>query len=550
MRFHKLIQSRLLWLIFLGVLITTFVGWGVATNQGDTQQTERLKRTVATVDGEDISFLRLDVTRRLIANQARQSIPEEQLTEMALNHLAMVAYAEKAGLKVPTEMARQQFAAIFAGEDGKIDEAALENFRQGLRGSFLTETDYIRFIQEGITLENLQRMIASYVLVPGFDVDRWATSQTDSYTVEFAALTPEILENEVEVSEEQLQSFFAENQARFQIPEKRKVNYLIVNPEDFTDQVPEITSEAALDYYMQRPELYVRSVVKPATEEGGTGSSVQEPIPFDEVKDQIIENLRKEQARKLAEETAMSYAVRMTPRRGRPGKSLESIREESGVALLSPPPFSMREPVEGLANSFGFKQAVFKLDESDLGKRGGPVEAGNGFALMELVEIIPSRPAALEEVRADVESAARDFYTREAVKVKAGEVVESIRSQVADGTSFEEALKSYSLNMVSPPPFELRNLNPNQPMLPPELLESVSSAVPGEVLGPVESRFGVSFVARLVDRSPNPEQAAELSPQVRNMLSAQLHFPEVFARFRKLSIEPMIQRVEPGAGQE
>lgn len=544
MRFHKLIQSKLLWLIFLGILITTFVGWGVTNKAGSNPQAERLNRTVAKVDGHDISFLRLDATRRLIANQSRQQIPEEQLTDMALNHLAMVSYAEKAGLGVPEELARQQFASMFVGEDGTIDETALDNFRQGIRGSYLTETDYIRFIQEGIILQNLQRMLASYILVPEFDVDLWASSQTDSYTVQFAALGPDILEEDVEVSEEQLNTFFEENRARFQLPEKRIVRFLAISQDDFMDQVGEISNSEALDTYMESPELYVRSVTQPAEEEGGEETTVQEAIPFDEVKEQITTTLLTEKARKLAEETAMSYAVRMTPRRGRPGKDLESLAEEAGVEVQTTEAFSMRDPIAGIPDAAAFKETAFKLDESELGKRGGPVEAGETFVVMELVEVIPPRLADLDDVKENVEASAQAYYTREAVKDKAADVVESIRSDVEAGTSFEEALTTFNLNPVSPPAFELRNMDPNRPTLPPELLQEVTSAEVGDVLGPTDSRFGISFVSSLLSRTPNPEEAAELTPDVRNMLSSQLHFPEIYARFNELKIEPLIKKVE------
>ena len=544
MRFHKLIQSRLLWMVFLGILICSFVLWGLAGKSNSNPAIERLKRTLATIDGQDVSFLRVDTTRKMLENQARQRIPEEQLTEMALNHLAQVAYAEKIGLGAPVELASQQFFLGFAGEDGTINQEFVQQFRESLRGGPLTETDYIRFTQEEITLRNLARMLNSYVLVPGFDVDRWAGIRTDSYTVQFAALTPEILKKEVGVSDEQLQTFFAENIDRFQMPEERIVRFLSVNVADFADKVAEVTNSDALDSYMANPELYVRSVTKPAEAEGGEETTVQEPIPFDEVKEQITQTLQQERASKLAEETAMSYAVRMTPRRGKPGKSLETIAEEDGGKIQITEAFSLRDPIASLPNSSAFKKVVFKLDMTDLGKRGGPVGAGDQFVVMELVEIIPPRAPQFGEVADAVKTAAQAFYTREAVNAKGEELVASIREAVAGGANFEDELKKAELNVVNPPPFEMQKLDPQRPMLPPELLSAVTAAKTGEVVGPVDSRFGVTFVGYLAGRSPNPEAAAELAPEIRQMLSSQLHFPEVYERFRETEIEPLIIKVE------
>ncbi len=544
MRFHKLIQSRLLWLIFLGILICSFVLWGLASNTSKNPAIERLKRTVATVDGEDVSFLRMDITRRMLETQARQRLPEEMLNDMALNHLAQVAYAEKIGLGAPEDLARQQFFLGFAGEDGTVNQEFVQQFRESLRGGPLTEGDYIRFTQEELTLRNLARMLSSYVLVPGFDVDRWAGVRTDSYTVQYAALTQDILEEEVEVSDEQLNTFFAENIDRFQLPEKRIVRFLAVDVVDFTDKVPEVSNSDALDYYMERPEVYVRSVTQPAKEEGGEETTVQEPIPYDEVKAEITETLKLERARKLAEDTAMSYAVYMIPRGGRSGKSLETIAAEADKEVQTTEAFAISDPIEALPNASAFKQAVFKLDMTDLGKRGGPVEAGNQFVVMELVEIIPPRAPQLDEVADRVKSVARAYYTREAVNAKGEELVAGIREAVAAGANFEEELKKAGLTAVNPPPFDMQTMNPQQPTMPTELVSEVTSAKAGDVVGPIDSRFGVSFIGYVAGRTPNPEAAAELAPQVRQMLSTQLHFPEVYESFRKTQIEPLIIKAD------
>lgn len=545
MRFHKLIQSKLLWLLFLGILITTFVGWGVASNAGNSQNLARLEEPVAKVDGKNISFLRFDTTRRLLMNQSQQEIPAAQLEDLTLTHLAMVDYAGKIGIEVTEDFARQRFALMFADETGTIDQAALGNFRENMRGNHLTEKDYIRFIQEDLIIQNLQRMLASYVLVPGFDVDRWAGSQTDSYTVQYAVLTPEILSEEVEVSDEQLQSYFAENQARFQLPEERIARFVVVKTDAYLDQIEAVTDEAALAYFQSRPELYVKSVKVPATEEGGEESTVQQPIPFEEVKAEIVETLRFERAAKLAEDTAMGFAVQMTPRRGRPGKSLQAVADAASLQVQTTEAFSQWAPLTSLADSAAFKQAVFKLEMTEYGKIGGPVTAGDDYVVMELAEIIPPRLPELTEVEDRVRAAAKSVLTREALQVKAAEVVAAIRSEMTPESDFAAVVAKYELNAVSPPPFELRNLNPNRPMLPTELIKEIGSAKAGDVVGPVDTQFGALFVGYLAARSPNPEAAAELSPEVRNMLSSQLHFPELFNRFREMKIEPLIEKIKP-----
>ncbi|MDA3874104.1 MAG: peptidyl-prolyl cis-trans isomerase [Kiritimatiellae bacterium] len=550
MRFHKLIQSRLLWLVFLGVLVFSFVGWGVATSSSNEQSLARLEQPVGTVAGEDITFLRFDTTRRMLSNQSRQQISAEALEDMTFTHLAMVAYAEKMGIEIPEAFAKQQFARLFLTESGEIDEESLANFRQSLRGGHITEGDYIRFIREELVLQELQRSLAASVLLPGFDVDRWASTQTDSFTLEYAAIGADVLSEEIEVTDEQVEAFFTENRERFQLPEERSIRYISVNTDAFTDQVPPISGEQALAHYQSEPETYVRSVEQPAESEEAEPVTVQEPIPFEEVKADIQTTLHTEKLRNLAEETAMSYAVKMIPRRGRSGMSMEDLAKSESLTIQTAGPFSRWAPVPELPNASALKEEVFKLEMEPPGNLGGPIEAGDAFIVFELVEIRPPRLPELDEVRDRVKNAATQYHTRQAISDKSSEIGEAVRAAMTGETTFTEAAQPLGLNVVTPPAFEMRNLNPNRPMIPPELVREVSSKLPGEVIGPVETRFGGWMIGYLADRTPNPEQAAELTPQLKQMLRSQLHFPEIFARFRELKIEPLIQKREPEASED
>ncbi|MEX2607398.1 MAG: SurA N-terminal domain-containing protein [Kiritimatiellia bacterium] len=544
MRFHKLIQSRLLWLVFLGVLVFSFVGWGVATS-GNDQMTARLDQSVGKVAGKDVTFLRFDTTRRMLANQAGQQITADALDDMTFTHLAMVAYTEKMGIEIPESFAKQQFAQLFLTESGELDEESLANFRQSLRGGRITENDYIRFIREELLLRELQRSLASSVLLPGFDVDRWAGSQTDSFTLEYAAIGPDVLDGDIEVTDGQVEAFFAENRERFQLPEERSIRFLSVDIASFSDQVLPITKEQALAHYQSEPETYVRSVEQPAESEEEETVTVQEPVPFEDVKADIQKSLHEVKVRNLAEETAMSYAVKLIPRRGRSGMSMEDLAETESLTLQSAGPFSRWAPVPDLPEASALKEEVFKLELEAPGNLGGPIEAGDAFIVLELVEIIPPRLPELDEVRDRVKNAAIQHHTRLAISEKADDIGEAVRAAMTGETSFTEAAKPLGLNVVTPPAFELRNLNPNRPMIPPELVEKASSTLPGDVIGPVETRFGGWMIGYLADRTPNPEQAAELTPQLKQMLQSQLHFPEIFARFRELKIQPLIQKREP-----
>jgi hypothetical protein len=539
MRFHKLIQSKVVWIIFLSIIVVSFVALQVASDSTPDPAAARLKQPVARINGKEVSFLELDITRRLIGLQTRNRMNPEMLDDLALNHLAMVEYAQSLGISVETEFAASQFALNFTNEEGELDESALNRFRQNIRGTQISEPDYIEFIRQQIVVDQLRNVLAGSILVPEFEVDRWASLQTDEFVLAYSPLGPEILTGEIEVSDEEVEAFFEENSERFMLPEERIVRYITVTTDSFADQIDPPTQEEAREAYLSEPEAYLRTVE--SQDEDGTESTQTEPIPFEEVRDQILAELTAERALEAAESAAMSLAIRMTPRRGRSAEAFDAVAEDAGLEITTTEPFSQRTPLEGAANTRPFKQAAFELDFSEFGQRAGPVQVGEEFVIMELVEVLPPRIPSLEEVAERVTQAAIQQKRREALTTQVDVVAENIRKAVNEGRSFEEAAREQELNVLTSDPVSLMTLDPRTSMIPNALIRELPAHQAGDVIGPVQSQFGGFFLASVLERSPRPEAKEEARAETRQMLTSQVHFQGMFNRFQEEVIQPMIE---------
>lgn len=542
-RFHKLIQSKLVWILFIGIIVISFVALQVASDSARDPVAARLEMPVARIDGKEVSFLKLDVTRRLIGLQNQQRMDPDLLHDVALNHLAMVAYAQSMGIEVDREFAARQFALNFTNENGELDEAALNRFRQSIRGTQISESDYIAFIQEQLIVDQLRRAMAGAVLVPDFDAERWAEIQTDEFVVEYAPMGPDLLSGTVEATPEQTAAFFAENQERFRLPEERIVRYVTLSSASLADEITAPTLDEAQARYNASPESYVREVEVPAEAEGEEPTTKREPIPFDEVQERIQEEMTTERLTEAARSRATNLAIRMTPRRGRPAESFEAVVEEAGLEILTTPAFSRRSPLEGPASSPAFQQQAFDLDQTEFGERGGPVQVGSDFILMELVEVIPPRIPELSEVQERVQAAASRQEQMNALETRVEEVAEEIRNAVADGQSFAEAAKEKGLNPLTSDPISLMALDPRRSMFPMELVQELPAHKQGEIIGPVPTRFGGFFLASVLERTSQPVAKEESLEQTQQMLASQLHFQGMFSRFQEQIIQPMIEEL-------
>ncbi len=107
-KFHRLIQSKILWLLFLVIIVFSFVIWG--TQMPTTE--DRAANDAGKLNGEAIAFDQFQEARFhtylsvvLMSGRQINITPEvdEQLTDMAWQRIASLQEAEKLGLTTSDE---------------------------------------------------------------------------------------------------------------------------------------------------------------------------------------------------------------------------------------------------------------------------------------------------------------------------------------------------------------------------------------------------------------------------------------------------------------
>lgn len=543
MRFHKLIQSRLMWLIFLGVVVFSFVFMDYLGANSSTSVAAQLRQPVARISGEPLRFLEFDIARRQLEQNLPPQADRTQIDDLVFSRFARLEQARQLGILVPRAAAESDLRQTLA-QDAANDPDFMNRFRLYLRNQGITEAQLVDFIQQELTLQELQRVLASFAMIAPFDAERWAAFQTDQFALAVLELSGTHLPEPEAPAPEILQAYFDENAADFEIPEQRSIRYLSLDLAAFERPEDTLTGEQARERYDANPSNYDRQTPV-MTEEGGFELK-REPRTFEQVKDEIIRNHRTAQARSRANDEAMGLSVRLTPRRGRPAPEMTDLAAEMNLDVTETTPFGRTDSLPGLPGASALVRAAFDLDLSPVGRTSQPIVSGGKVHVIQLTAIQPPRIPALDEVRDAVTAQWTAEQKQQQLLAFAQSTRETLQAALQEGKTIAQAAEGLEgVELTDPPPFQLKDLSAAMPSVPFSLLEELTAHTTGDLFGPVEDpRTGSVHLAYVLSREPRPEDAAEMVPELRDQLATQLQFQGFTAAYEETVIEPMIERIE------
>ena len=154
-----------------------------------------------------------------------------------------------------------------------------------------------------------------------------------------------------------------------------------------------------------------------------------------EVKDEIISQIRKEKATDLAAINAEDSAYK-AKKKG----DLKPFAEEAGLQVKELGPFSHGEPLKGLGPRQKFSSIAFTLDKGEI---SSAFQDREDFFVLQVIGKIPSTIPPFEEVREKVKEALGSSVANELAKETAHNILEAWRK----GEGFNELLKKNGLKI-------------------------------------------------------------------------------------------------------
>lgn len=247
-------------IIFL-LITASFTLWGV----GDMFNLSGSRNAVATVNGQPITF-------NDFYNRYRRYIQQNQLNNLSLdnqralgigNQVANEMIADKIieteskalGLQASdTALANViRNNSLFKDETtGQFNRIQYENI---LRANGLTEASYTQSLSTRIT--NTQLLTSITALMNNTPALGRALHQIrgESRTIAYTTLTLDDVTNLPPATDEQIQSYFSENNTLYTLPTNRNVDYILLQPSDFIATI-DVKQDAITNYYTQNQNLF------------------------------------------------------------------------------------------------------------------------------------------------------------------------------------------------------------------------------------------------------------------------------------------------------
>ena len=250
--------------IILGVIILTFAvaGLGSYTNSADT--------SVATVNGEAISQQEFDKAYQAQRNRMAQQFGDmfdtlsndasymanfrQGVVDNLINERLIDQNANELAIRVSDELLKKTIREM---PEFQVDGAFDNNRYLAIinQSGFFQSSNFRDYLRVEMTRRQLsQALVATEFNLP-YQEKLQLALQNQTRDIRFATLSAKQFESEVEVSEEDIKTYYQANQIRFENKEQVKVDYIHLTVADIAKNI-EVNEEDAASYYQDNIANY------------------------------------------------------------------------------------------------------------------------------------------------------------------------------------------------------------------------------------------------------------------------------------------------------
>lgn len=471
-------QSKVIQLVFF-LIIAVFVLWGVeAVVSGGNPLT-----TIATVNGRPIEQIAIQRAELNLTQAYREAYKGNMTPEVkqALNlrqraldglidRMVLVDQADRLGLIVDDQELRDDLVDNPSFQSG--GRFSKDQYLRVLRSVGMTPGDYETTRRDDLAAERLQAVIGDNVSVSDADVRDDILSREEKRSVAFVKFPAAELTAAVQVSDADLEKFYEENKARYNEPEKAKVELLAYPVEKFQDGI-EVTEEQITEQYesdldtsyTQPHEVNARHILIRVARDADDDAKAKARTRADEVKKKL--------------DLGADFATLATEYSEDPGS------KDKGGELGWFPRGRMVGP---------FEEAAFALKPGEV---SGVVESPFGFNIIKVEDVREERQKPLDEVREEIVVTLK----KESASEKAREAAEADQAALSSGSSLDQIATQRGLTVEKPEPLPRGAAFPNLGRSLP-LTNALWDLQPGGVTAPTDVN-GTFVIGKLVEKVPS-----------------------------------------------
>jgi peptidyl-prolyl cis-trans isomerase D len=462
--------------------------------------------------------------------------------------LFRVAKAEEAGIHVADETVAQLAHRL-------LGDYPLDRFeKEVLQPVGLNAMDFERFVRNDAAIQQLSAVIgAAGRLVTPAEAEELYRRDHQEVAGEIVYFPISNYLSRVTITNGALTNFFAQQMARYRVPDKIRVSYVEFAKSNFlADADREIANVTNLQARLL--EAYYKAGTNNFKDTNG--NVLSESAAIEQIKKEQREGL----ALRFAARQANEFANKLYPKDEKEtvrAEHLDKVAAEEKLQVQVSEPFDRDQGPTNLDVAPRFAQIAFTLNPTDNPISFQPVEGENGIYVFALKDTIPGRPQPFEEVKEQVAEDYRRYHAFTLGRSDATNFVAQATNGIAGGKTFEEVaqqlkLKSEALPPISQATESLTNLNDRLNVR--QLKSVVLGLQPGKVSGyipnPPEGGYVVYARAKLPFddnkiRQELPKFLSELRYQRQNEIFGQWFRKQV--EKANLPLNQPKQRTAPSA---
>ena len=471
---------------------------------------------VATVDNQSITVT--DIRAQLARIQRASAIPaalEPLYAQQVLNELVfqreLAVEAKQLGITVSdqerADRIRQLIPTAFVGGTfvGNDQYAAQVEATSGMGVA-----EFEDLIGQGLLQEKFRELVTDGMSVSPAEVEQEFRRRNDKIKINYVAIKPDDLQAKIEASDADLSAYFQKNKAKYNVPERRVVQYAFLDLEQLRlhanipqDQIRSYY-EQHLDRYKMPDRAHVAHILFKTV--GKTDSEAEE------IRKKSEDVLKKAKSGANFGDLAKQYSDDSTKE---VGGDLDWIVRGQTVPE--------------------FEQAAFSLP---IGSISDLVKTQYGFHIVKVIDRQAARTQTLDDVFPQILGTLQEDQAQRQAEDLSGQISAEIRR--SGRVSIDDLAKKFNLKFGQTPPLEA-----NKPILEvgnsPELTETIFRLRPGDDSAAIRTDKGYVVISVKEDQPAHPATLAE----VRDRVLADYR-REKAADLAKSRAEELAQRAKSG----
>lgn len=374
-------------------------------------------------------------------------VQREQLMDYAYLRVAALGMARQLGVPNPSSDALREYVETFLiFQDPQSGEFSAESYRSIMdamqaNGRYPRES-IGRVMREDYRIAQVREALGGPAFSLPFELEKDYLDQQTEYTVTLAHFDYASYEPEIFPTREDLEQFFRENPARYEIPDTLSVTALLFKQEAYLDEVPEPDEADLQDTFAANRSAYEANREVPDAEDEETPG-----LTLDDVRESVLADWRREEARRIAARKSEQFSVRLWQEEiARDSAAFDTLLEEYEVETLEVPPYSREQPARianlspQLFNSMWIYSGNPSRYFSDI------AQTAEGAALLIVNDFFEARMPEFEEVREAVEADYRQSEKRRLFAEEGARLRETIQERL-ETDSFTEIAASLELEV-------------------------------------------------------------------------------------------------------